>query len=286
MKQEVIKMVGKKSEYQKQFSPAILTKHIPIYQDNLACRIRRRDQQFAHTSIAWDSCSDSTSEDDVKEIQHKLEELKLKEKQEALIRKKEEKRTKSPAKVDKCIETHLSLSGDEDEELYNGDFEKIRKSDFGKTKVIHGKKKIKRPDQSKKIPKGSRTHTVKASRPSTAPSKQSVRRPRTPFVSYGAGDGDRYSGKLWTHNVLADTDVYPAALRAKEKHEEEMRKKVEKHDKYVWLDDRKKNAILKLMKKETGDWDTEYKRHYPAYDKVIYERALSARPDSSCRREY
>ncbi|XP_050406238.1 centriole, cilia and spindle-associated protein [Patella vulgata] len=270
-------MVVKKSEYQKQFSPTILTKHIPIYEANLECRNRRRDQQYSHTSIAWDD-SDTTSEEELKRTQEKLKELKIKNDEQC--------------QVPECPESHhkeIKPKSEDVKEFSNDQnyldkvkklvVEDIEKLDFGKTKVLEwGKKRrMRRPDRKQKIPRA---------RPFSAPAPRkqpTVEHPK-PFLSYGHGDGEKTTGILWTHNVRAGTNVYASAMRAKQLRQEEAKKREEKHSKYVWLNDRKKKAIIQLMKKETEDWETEYQKHYPAYDKVIYERALSARPDS--RREY
>ena len=60
--------------------------------------------------------------------------------------------------------------------------------------------------------------------------------------------------------------------------------KREEDAKSASLKEKKKKALFnefnEKVRRETAQWQTEYRSHYAGYEKGIYERSLSARPAS------
>ncbi|RUS87090.1 hypothetical protein EGW08_005166 [Elysia chlorotica] len=102
---------------------------------------------------------------------------------------------------------------------------------------------------------------------------------RPPFLSYGAADVEDSLSLHRTHNVLAPTDVYPLALRAKTRREEEQRRSREKRQNAKHCasaeDLLERLGSVGLTPRE--DWASEYSLQFHGYEPREYQRAISAR---------
>lgn len=144
-----------------------------------------------------------------------------------------------------------------------------------------------RPAYSGSVPTLSLTSLV-SQRP-VRPDRQSKRRPMTvcshinhpkpPFLAYGAADVEDSLALHRTHNVLAPRDVYPLALRAKSRREEEQRRSKEKK-----LSAKHSLSAEDLLERlgsvgltPRDDWASEYSLQFHGYEPKEYQRAISAR---------
>lgn len=216
---------------------------------------------------------------------------------------------KSEAKPDVLVERQTS----ESRELTKLAKEKLKKysssenKNIGKSKPSQDKKKIsddflspkqveekafvkrpKRPDRSREPPSRPKT-AVSASVP--RPLSSNSPRPsssascdRPPFVLYGSGDTELQTGSKRTHNVHCSTDIYPAAVKARQQHYLRA-KKLEDLRKKILLQKRKqKSSFSSKLAKETTAWRSEYQNQYPTYDNEEYARRLRAIDSARARK--
>jgi len=118
-------------------------------------------------------------------------------------------------------------------------------------------------------------------RPSTAPIKASKNTPvqHAPLVCYGYRDKGLETARKKTHNVRASSDVYKCALSAaKRRQAEKDNKKKHVSSKPTFLEIQKAQ-FLERMRRETANWETEYKGNYASYDNTVYSKSLVNRLD-------
>lgn len=245
-------------------------------------------------------------EDKQKDGQEEILEEKAKEVMET-VNKCDQK--KSEGKPDVLVERQTS----ESRELTKLAKEKLKKysssenKNIGKSKPSQDKKKIsddflspkqveektfvkrpKRPDRSREPSSRPKT-AVSASVPrllsSTSPRpSSSASCDRPPFVLYGSGDTELQTGSKRTHNVHCSTDIYPAAVKARQqlylraKKLEDLRKKILLQKK------KQKNSFSSKIAKETTAWRSEYQNQYPTYDNEEYARRLRAIDSARARK--
>ncbi|BFZ07519.1 hypothetical protein BsWGS_10558 [Bradybaena similaris] len=97
---------------------------------------------------------------------------------------------------------------------------------------------------------------------------------RPPFLAYGIGDKEDNLATHRTHNVRASVDVYPPALRAKSRREEQHRRQVEKIHKAGSAD-----AMLEKLSAPAPDlagWESEYRKQFHGYQPRDYEKAVAS----------
>ncbi|XP_033736067.1 centriole, cilia and spindle-associated protein-like [Pecten maximus] len=125
--------------------------------------------------------------------------------------------------------------------------------------------------------------SASGARPKSAPSvRQSEQaRPRPPFLPYGCGDTERVTGTQRSHNVLASTDVYPAALKAHKKQVEEAVRRKDANVKAAKEAKKRKQLFRDKMLRDAAFWKSEYGFRYPAHPTTEY--AKSCEKPKRCR---
>ncbi|XP_060083062.1 centriole, cilia and spindle-associated protein-like [Ylistrum balloti] len=111
-------------------------------------------------------------------------------------------------------------------------------------------------------------------RPKSAPSARQSEpaRPRPPFLPYGCGDSERVTGTQRSHNVLASTDVYPAAIKAHKKHVEESIRRKDANVKAAKEAKKRRQLFRDKMLRDAAFWKSEYGFRYPAHPTSEYAK--------------
>ncbi|XP_078314607.1 uncharacterized protein LOC111131413 [Crassostrea virginica] len=163
--------------------------------------------------------------------------------------------------------------------------------EFLKPKQVDEKtflKRPKRPDRASQAPPRPKTAaSASVPRPLSSASPRpssSASCDRPPFVLYGSGDTELQTGSKRTHNVHCSTDIYPAAVKARQQHYLRA-KRLEDLRKKILIQKRKhKNSFTTKLSKETTAWKSEYQNQYPTYDNEEYARRLRAIDSARARK--
>ncbi|KAH9496167.1 hypothetical protein Btru_012188 [Bulinus truncatus] len=99
---------------------------------------------------------------------------------------------------------------------------------------------------------------------------------RPPFISYGIGDVEDLVSAHRTHNVKALVDVYPTALKAKVRREQDMKKQRERSA-VTRSTEQLLDKLSRAGCQDSNSWESEYSKQFHGYEPKDYERALSAR---------
>lgn len=250
-----------------------------------------------------DECIEEDKQEDGKEEILEEKAIEVKE----TVNKCDQK--KSEGKPDVLVERQTS----ESRELTKLAKEKLKKysssenKNIGKSKPSQDKKKIsddflspkqveektfvkrpKRPDRSREPSSRPKT-AVSASVPhplsSTSPRpSSSASCDRPPFVLYGSGDTELQTGSKRTHNVHCSTDIYPAAVKARQQHYLRAKKLEDLRKKILLQKKKQKNSFSSKIAKETTAWRSEYQNQYPLYDNEEYARRLRAIDSARARK--
>lgn len=162
-----------------------------------------------------------------------------------------------------------------------------------KTKVVHKKSREGKGDERSsfnlrprkvddktfvnkpKIPDQPRvSKSASGARPKSAPSVRQSEpgRPRPPFLPYGCGDSERMTGTQRSHNVLASTDVYPAALKAHKKQVEDAIRRKDANVKAAKEAKKRRQLFRDKMLRDAAFWKSEYGFRYPAHPTTEYAK--------------
>ncbi|CAG5118392.1 unnamed protein product [Candidula unifasciata] len=109
---------------------------------------------------------------------------------------------------------------------------------------------------------------------STPVSPETPLKERPLFLAYGAGDKEDSLTTHRTHNVRAPVDVYPSALRAKVRRQEEHRRQADKIHKAASTE-----TMLEKLCAPAADlagWESEYRKQFHGYQPRDYEKAVSS----------
>ncbi|XP_059148045.1 uncharacterized protein LOC131935579 [Physella acuta] len=108
------------------------------------------------------------------------------------------------------------------------------------------------------------------------PSSRQLPASKPPFMAYGVGDREDSVSVHRTHNVRALADVYPLALKAKTRREEDHKK-----HKQRLVSARSAESLLDKLSARSacdkGDWESEYRQQFHGYEPKEYQRAVSSR---------
>lgn len=155
------------------------------------------------------------------------------------------------------------------------------------------RRKPENPLQHKSMPKArskSAGRFIPKPRPFSAPvgrplkkEKEQEEDDKAPFLPYGYKYRSVNIGKKKTYNVRASADIFPSALLA-QKRRKLLIAKQEELEKSTPYREKQKRALYddfnEKVRRETAQWETEYRHHFAGYNKEVYERSLSARPAS------
>ncbi|OWF38554.1 centriole, cilia and spindle-associated protein-like [Mizuhopecten yessoensis] len=116
--------------------------------------------------------------------------------------------------------------------------------------------------------------SASGARPKSAPSTRQLERakPRPPFLPYGSGDSERLTGTQRSHNVLASTDVYPAAIKAHKKLVEDSIRRKDANVKAAKEAKKRKQLFRDKLMRDAAFWKSEYGFRYPAHPTSEYAK--------------
>lgn len=228
---------------------------------------------------------------EVKETVNKCDQKKYERKSDVLV----ERQTSESRELTKMAKEKLKkYSSSENKNIGklkpSQDKKKIT-DDFLSPKQVEEKtfvKRPRRPDRSREPSSRPKT-AVSASvpRPSLSPSPRpssSASCDRPPFVLYGSGDTELQTGSKRTHNVHCSTDIYPAAVKARQQHYLRAKKLEDLRKKILLQKKKQKKGFSSKIAKETTAWRSEYQNQYPVYDNEEYARRLRAIDSARARK--